>query len=239
MKAVHAMRMKSDELVLLTAFGISAPLPSRTRHDVQGVLARTLLDSARRKATLQELPGPPESRFEIVRDPWGKPNLIFETGAILSISYSRGAGRLWAALACGEFSVGVDVSDFAGFGVKYPFSRTFCEREWSWAASQMGGDRASAAALLWAAKEATVKALGCGFHLIDPLWLEVEPLDEIATTAWTTHCVAIHYPGFPPSLELAARALENSWCCVATVALAPGSGPPGMAPPASVRTDHE
>jgi phosphopantetheinyl transferase len=35
-----------------------------------------------------------------------------------------------------------------------------------------GGDAADAAALLWALKEAAVKALGVGFHLLDPLAVE-------------------------------------------------------------------
>jgi hypothetical protein len=38
-----------------------------------------------------------------------------------------------------------------------------------------GGDPAEASALLWSVKEAAVKALGCGFHLVDPRHITVYP----------------------------------------------------------------
>ena len=44
--------------------------------------------------------------------------------------------------------------------------------ELDWARPLCGGDTAGAAALLWALKEAAVKALGVGFHLLDPLAVE-------------------------------------------------------------------
>jgi phosphopantetheinyl transferase (holo-ACP synthase) len=37
-----------------------------------------------------------------------------------------------------------------------------------------GDAKEDVAALIWSAKEAVVKALGCGFHLVDPLEVMVE-----------------------------------------------------------------
>ena len=37
---------------------------------------------------------------------------------------------------------------------------------------------AKASALLWSVKEAVVKALGCAFHLVDPLQITVYPSAE-------------------------------------------------------------
>jgi hypothetical protein len=39
----------------------------------------------------------------------------------------------------------------------------------------VGGDLEKASALLWSVKEAVVKALGCAFHLVDPLQIHVCP----------------------------------------------------------------
>jgi hypothetical protein len=41
-----------------------------------------------------------------------------------------------------------------------------------------GGDLEKASALLWSVKEAAVKALGCAFHLVDPLQITVYPSEE-------------------------------------------------------------
>ena len=51
-------------------------------------------------------------------------------------------------------------------------ARAFRPAELDWARPLSGGDTAGAAALLWALKEAAVKALGVGFHLLDPLAVE-------------------------------------------------------------------
>ena len=43
-------------------------------------------------------------------------------------------------------------------------------------------------ALLWSVKEATVKALGCGFHLLDPLDIEVhDPVPCKGGLLFTVH----------------------------------------------------
>ena len=88
-----------------------------------------------------------------------------------SISFSQAAGRLWAALTC-TGQVGVDAALPSEFEESYPWARAFRPAELAWARPLAGGDTAGAAALLWALKEAAVKALGVGFHLLDPLAVE-------------------------------------------------------------------
>jgi hypothetical protein len=65
--------------------------------------------------------------------------------------------------------VGVDAALPSDFEETYPWARAFQPAELAWARPLAGGDNAGAAALLWALKEAAVKALGVGFHLLDPL----------------------------------------------------------------------
>lgn len=91
-----------------------------------------------------------------------------------SLSFSRAGGLLWVAMAAAG-QVGVDAAREADFVPPYPYARAFGPREWDWAWRHCRGRTASAAALLWAAKEAAVKALGVGFHTVDPLDLEVAP----------------------------------------------------------------
>jgi hypothetical protein len=91
-----------------------------------------------------------------------------------ALSFSEAGGILWAAVsATGQ--VGVDAAREADFVPPYPYSRAFGPQEWDWAWRHCRGRSESAAALLWAAKEAAVKALGVGFHTMDPLDLEVSP----------------------------------------------------------------
>ena len=51
-------------------------------------------------------------------------------------------------------------------------ARAFRPAELDWARTLSRGDIAGAAALLWALKEAAVKALGVGFHVLAPLAVE-------------------------------------------------------------------
>jgi hypothetical protein len=115
-------------------------------------------------------------------DPWpavtldtaalGQPRLLLNGLPGPAISFSRAAGRLWAALApVGR--VGLDVALASEFEENYPWARAFLPGELAEARLLNGGDTAPAAALLWALKEAAVKALGVGFHLLDPLAVTV------------------------------------------------------------------
>ena len=101
----------------------------------------------------------------------GQPRLRLEGQPGPAVSFSQADGCLWAALApVGQ--VGVDAALPSEFEAGYPMARVFRSAEFDWARPLCGGDTAGAAALLWALKEAAVKALGVGFHLLDPLAVE-------------------------------------------------------------------
>ncbi len=104
--------------------------------------------------------------------PMGQPLVKLGDRPGPSLSFSEAGGLLWAALT-GKGSVGVDAAREEDFVPPYPYSRAFGSQEWDWAWRHCRGRTPSAAALLWAAKEAAVKALGVGFHTRDPLDLEV------------------------------------------------------------------
>ncbi|MGQ9687302.1 MAG: 4'-phosphopantetheinyl transferase superfamily protein [Desulfobaccales bacterium] len=89
-----------------------------------------------------------------------------------ALSFSQAGKLVWGAMAA-EGRVGVDAALQADFIPPYPYSRAFLAGEWEWAWLNCQGRSAAAAALLWAAKEAAVKALGVGFHTRDFLDLEV------------------------------------------------------------------
>jgi hypothetical protein len=102
----------------------------------------------------------------------GQPRLFLGGQPGPAVSFSQSAGRLWAALTpAGQ--VGVDAAMPAEFEAGYPIARAFRPAELDWARPLSGGATAGAAALLWALKEAAVKALGVGFHFLDPLAVEV------------------------------------------------------------------
>jgi hypothetical protein len=125
--------------------------------------------SPRRFSNRAEVP------IQIVHDPLGRPQLLLGEGQGPAISFSEGGGKLWAAL-CGDASeIGIDAAGAEEFSIEYPFHRVFHAQELGPALRLTGGDWKKASALLWSIKEAAVKALGCGFHLVDPLHICVDP----------------------------------------------------------------
>ncbi|MDP2046775.1 MAG: 4'-phosphopantetheinyl transferase superfamily protein [Deltaproteobacteria bacterium] len=102
----------------------------------------------------------------------GQPRLFLGGQPGPAISFSQAAGRIYAAMTC-TGQVGVDAAMPAEFEAGYPMARAFRSAELDWARPINGGDTAGAAALLWALKEAAVKALGVGFHFLAPLAVEV------------------------------------------------------------------
>jgi hypothetical protein len=102
----------------------------------------------------------------------GQPRLFLYGQPGPAVSFSQAAGRIYAALTPSG-QVGVDAAMPAEFEPGYPLARVFRPSELDWAQPLSGGDTAGAAALLWALKEAAVKALGVGFHCLDPLAVEV------------------------------------------------------------------
>jgi len=116
--------------------------------------------------------------IQVVRGPLGKPHLLLGEHRGPAVSFSEGGGKVWAAL-CGDGSdIGIDVAGTDEFRGEYPFHRVFHTQELQHASMLTGGDLAKASALLWSIKEAVVKALGCGFHLVDPREISVHPSGE-------------------------------------------------------------
>jgi hypothetical protein len=126
----------------------------------------------------------------------GQPRLLLRGQPGPAISFSQAAGCLWAALTpAGQ--VGVDAALPSEFEAGYPIARAFGPAELDWARPLNGGDTAGAAALLWALKEAAVKALGVGFHVLAPLavetvspqpwqgWIQVSVQAGAILPAWT------------------------------------------------------
>ncbi|MGM0668388.1 MAG: 4'-phosphopantetheinyl transferase family protein [Gemmatimonadota bacterium] len=116
--------------------------------------------------------------IQVVHDPLGKPHLLWGEWRGPAISFSEGGGAVWAAL-CGDVSdIGIDVAETDEFQGDYPVHRVFHAEELQQAVRLAGGDVEKASAMLWSIKEAAVKALGCGFHLVEPRDIRVHPSVE-------------------------------------------------------------
>jgi hypothetical protein len=115
------------------------------------------------------------SPLQVAHGPLGRPHLLLGEVRGPVVSFSEGGGQIWAAL-CGDGSdIGIDVAAADEFQGEYPLHRVFHDQELHHAGRLTGGDAAKAAALLWSIKEAVVKALGCGFHLVAPRQVHVSP----------------------------------------------------------------
>jgi len=117
---------------------------------------------------------------QVVHDPLGKPYLMLGEYQGPAISFSEGGGKVWAALCGDESDIGIDVAGTDEFHGEYPFPRVFHPQELQHALRLEAGDLGKASALLWSVKEAVVKALGCAFHLVDPLQITVYPSEGVA-----------------------------------------------------------
>ena len=102
----------------------------------------------------------------------GGPRLFVDDREGPSLSFSHGKGRLWAAMS-GRGNVGIDAAYPEEFAGAYPFHRAFSNEELDCAETLCPNDTARGAALMWAAKEASVKATGAGFNFFDPLEVRV------------------------------------------------------------------
>ena len=105
----------------------------------------------------------------------GRPHLLLGEYRGPAISFSKGGGKVWAALCGDDSDIGIDVAGTDEFHREYPFHRVFHPQELQHALRLAGGDLEEASALLWSVKEAVVKALGCAFHLVDPRQITVYP----------------------------------------------------------------
>jgi len=113
--------------------------------------------------------------FKLVRGLLGRPQLQSGAHRAPAVSFSEGGGRVWAALCGDDSDIGIDLAAADEFQGNYPLHRVFHPEELHHALKLANGDVAAAAALLWSVKEAVVKALGCGFHLVDPRQITVHP----------------------------------------------------------------
>ena len=113
--------------------------------------------------------------IHVVRGPLGRPHLLLGEHRGPAISFSEGGGKVWAALCGDQSDIGIDVAGTDEFQEEYPFHRVFHDQELQHALRLTGGELGNASALLWSIKEAVVKALGCAFHLVDPLQINVYP----------------------------------------------------------------
>lgn len=111
--------------------------------------------------------------MQITHDSMGKPHLLVGLSEGPGISYSYLGRTMWAAMCDERHHCGIDAAGISEFGEDYPFHRAFRDGELEGLRAVTCESASEAAALLWSAKEALVKALGCGFHLVDPCCVEV------------------------------------------------------------------
>ena len=130
---------------------------------------------------------PDAAPLRVIRGPLGRPQLLLGDHMGPAISFCESSQNLWAALWADAYDIGMDVAQNHEVQGKYPFYRVFHPQELSHALKPAGKDLKTAAALLWSVKEAAAKALGCAFHLVDPLQVIVYPSTGRATggAAWT------------------------------------------------------
>jgi phosphopantetheinyl transferase len=158
--------------------------------------------------------------IQVVHDALGKPCLLLGEFMGPTISFSESGGKIWGALCSDEFVIGIDAAGTDEFQGKYPFHRVFNMQEIRDALMLADGDLQKASALLWSIKEAAVKALGCAFHLINPLQVCVNPS---ATEKDSWHTFTAYLSGkalerFPMSgrcIWVQSRALGQMWLSVA------------------------
>lgn len=86
-----------------------------------------------------------------------------DEGSKVAFSLAHGGGQVWMAAAASN-RLGLDATLAGDFAGDYPLHRVFTPRERRYIASLAG---IPAAAILFAAKEAAVKALGQGFGRLD------------------------------------------------------------------------
>ncbi len=115
----------------------------------------------------------PNSRIRIRSDALGKPELYINGRRGPSVSFAHISGVTWGALCLTEAIVGIDAATSDEFPKNYPFHRAFHYDELSNACDLTHGNISYAAALIWTAKEAVIKCIGTGFHMIDPLDLRI------------------------------------------------------------------
>jgi phosphopantetheinyl transferase len=165
--------------VAFAAVPLGRPRPDRaSRHEAQLRLVGFLLKAHGLHRSL--------SPYAFANDSLGRPILTVKGRPGPPISFTSLDGMLWGAVSLSGASVGIDAARSGEFDPGYPIHRAFHKDEFGIAFSQTGGGEPEAAALLWSVKEAAVKALGCAFHLLDPLELSVSRWESDVTSSLNT-----------------------------------------------------
>jgi hypothetical protein len=166
------------------------------------------------------------SQLILRHDALGRPVIFLgrERGPSVSFSYSHGI--VWGAL-CEEGSLcGIDSARGDEFAPGYPFERAFSEKELAQAVKTMTTNRGEVAAALWSAKEAVVKAIGCGFNLVDPLEVTIRPAivysDEFQGHGIVSERVLSRVPLRGPVFQVRTFRHEHDWVSVAIAPLLDG-----------------
>jgi hypothetical protein len=162
------------EIHTLCSLGLRGPVVFTSAPSVQEAgpeLALALLRALARLDPRWSVPAD-ESELTIHKSALGGPRLFVGDREGPSLSFSHGNGRVWAAMS-GRGSVGIDAAYPEEFAGAYPFDRAFSAEELDCAEALCPNDTARGAALMWAAKEASVKATGAGFNCFDPLEVRV------------------------------------------------------------------
>jgi len=150
----------------------------RTRHRLVSILWEHLVAKDSRRCTCSLSSNEAVLPIHVVRDPLGKPHLLLGEYPGPAISFSQAGGAVWAALCEDESDIGIDVAETDDFQGDYPLHRVFDPQEFQHVMRLAGAELEKACALLWSIKEAVVKALGCGFHLVEPRDICVRPATE-------------------------------------------------------------
>jgi phosphopantetheinyl transferase len=152
--------------------GVSAVFGStEPHHGARLCLVRALLQALKRLDPCCLIPQDVNA-LSLQKNALGRPCLFLGGKQGPSLSFSRGEGSLWAAM-CSKGHVGIDVAYPQEFAGDYPFARAFRPEELDYARAFDRNDLARGAALIWSAKEASVKATGVGFNHLDPLEVRV------------------------------------------------------------------
>jgi len=162
--------------------------------------------------------------IQIAHDALGRPRLLMGEHAGPSISFSRAGEEIWGALSGDESDIGIDVAESAEFREDYPAHRVCDVQELEQALGLADGDVAKAMALLWSAKEAVAKALGCAFHLADPRDIHVQPEATEEGGLFFSACLSgkalVRFPG-AGCQHISVRSVPQTgaWLSIAAVLL--------------------
>ena len=172
---------RSEEFCSLRTDVLYASVSNRSVYpgaEPLGEIKRQVVRSLMVSAIERGMPGANFSHLDdripdIQKDSLGRPTLKDSNNENWSISFSYGRKKLWGAICSRNLNCGIDVTYPEEFAKSYPFHRAFRDSELYLLSSSLSLSAIESAAFAWSVKESVVKALGVGFHLCDPLDLEV------------------------------------------------------------------